>query len=317
MFNRQSDVGVGKKKLTPRVKSRLIFYWAMLALPLICNMFMYVVVNLNSFLMAFQKYSVGTNGYKIVFAGMDNFKVALKFFKDCDYMIENSLIVYVANTLVGMTFALVFSFYVYKKYSGSGFFRTILFMPQIISAMVFSLLFKYFITDVYTWIVLKLTGEKVLGLLDGSLDVKFVTLLVYHVWIGFGVRTLMFSNAMSGVDESVVESAQLDGANTVQEFVHITLPMIYPTIVSFFILGLATLFTEQMHLFGMYGQNAKDVGTIGYYLYTQTLTADVMAQNGYYSYGQLSAVGLILTAIVIPLVLGTKRLMQKFGPSVD
>jgi ABC-type sugar transport system permease subunit len=127
----------------------------------------------------------------------------------------------------------------------------------------------------------------------------------------------MFSNGMSGIDESIVESAQLDGANTVEEFIYITLPMIYPTIVSFFILGLATLFTEQMHLFGMYGAHAKEVGTLGYYLYTQTLTADVIAQGGYYSYGQLSAVGLILTAIVIPLVLSTKRLMQKLGPSVD
>jgi ABC-type sugar transport system permease subunit len=280
-------------------------------------MFMYVAVNLNSFLMAFQEYGIGTNGYQIAFAGWDNFKVAIQFLKDCGYMIENSLIVYVTNTLVGMTFALVFSFYIYKKYSGSGFFRTILFMPQIISSMVFSLLFKYFITDVYTWAVFQLTGEKVLGLLDGSIDVKFITLLVYHVWIGFGVRTLMFSNGMSGIDESIVESAQLDGANTVEEFIYITLPMIYPTIVSFFILGLATLFTEQMHLFGMYGAHAKEVGTLGYYLYTQTLTADVIAQGGYYSYGQLSAVGLILTAIVIPLVLGTKRLMQKLGPSVD
>ena len=104
MFKRQVVEGVGKKKLAPRVKSRLIFYWAMLALPLICNIFMYVAVNLNSLLMAFQEYSIGINGYKISFAGWDNFKVAFQFFKDCGYMIKNSLIVYVVNTFVNSSF---------------------------------------------------------------------------------------------------------------------------------------------------------------------------------------------------------------------
>lgn len=318
MENReQCATGGKKKKLSPRVRSRLIFYWAMLALPLICNLFMYVAVNMNSFIKAFQEYKIGAKGYEISFAGWANFDVAIQFFKDTGYMLKNSLIVWVVNTLVGMTLALVFSFYIYKKYPASGLFKTILFMPQIISAMVFSLLFKYCITDVYTYFVELITGETVLGLLDGDVQTKFNTILVYHVWIGFGVRVLMFSNGMSGIDESVVEAAQLDGASTVQEFIHITLPMIYPTIVSFFMIGLAAIFTEQMHLFGMYGAQAKEVGTIGYYLYTQTLTASEIAQNGYYSYGQLSAVALILTAVTIPVVLGTKKLMYKFGPSVD
>lgn len=313
----QSVTGVRKKRLTPRIRSRLIFYWAMLALPLICNLFMYVAVNLNSFIKAFQTYSVGKSGYDVTFAGWDNFRVAIQFFKDTGYMLKNSVIVWVVNTLVGMTLALVFSFYIYKKYPLAGLFKTFLFMPQIISAMVLSLLFKYFITDVYSYFASMMTGEEVLGLLDGELTTKFNTILIYHVWIGFGVRVLMFSNGMSGIDESIVEAAQLDGANTVQEFVHITLPMIYPTIVSFFMIGLASLFTEQMHLFGMYGIGAKDIGTLGYYLYTQTLTASEVAQGGYYSYGELSAVALILTAVTIPLVLGSKKLMYKFGPSVE
>lgn len=306
-----------KKRLAPRIRSRLIFYWAMLALPLVCNLFMYVAVNLNSFIKAFQTYEVGKSGYVVSFARLENFKVAIQFFKDTGYMLKNSLIVWAADALVGMTLALVFSFYIYKKYPLAGLFKTVLFMPQIISAMVFSLLFKYFITDVYSYFAGMIKGEEVLGLLDGALDTKFNTILIYHVCIGFGVRVLMFSNGMSGIDESIVEAAQLDGASNVQEFIRITLPMIYPTIVSFFMIGLASLFTEQMHLFGMYGIEAKDIGTLGYYLYTQTLTASEVAQGGYYSYGELSAVALILTSVTIPLVLGTKKLMYKCGPSVD
>ena len=316
MKGKQNMSGV-KKKLNPRTKSRLIFYIAMLALPLACNVLMYVGVNINSFVKAFQKYKIGTVGYEIYFAGLDNFKVAFQFLKSADYMIVNSLIVWIVSTAVGMTLALVFSFYIYKKYLGSGLFKTLLFMPQIISAMVLSLLFKYFITDVYVYFAEKITGMQVTGLLDGDIQTKFNTILVYHVWISFGVMVLMFSNGMSGIDDAIVEAASLDGANSVQEFIHITLPLIYPTIISFFMIGLAGIFNEQMHLFGMYGISAKEIGTLGYYIYTQTLTAGEIATGGYYSYGQLSAVGLVLTAIAIPLVLGSKKLMYKLGPSVD
>ena len=306
-----------KKRLTPRVKSRLIFYWAMLALPLICNVLMYVVVNLNAILKAFQRYDYGITGYEVSFAYFDNFRVALQFLKDTDYMITNSIIVWLISTGVGMSLSLVFSFHIYKKYVMSGFFKTMLFLPQIISAMVLSLLFKYCVTGVYSYFAELITGEYKLGLLDGDLDTQFNTILIYHVWISFGVRVLMFSNGMSGIDESIVEAAELDGAGTVQEFVHITLPMIYPTIVSFFIISLISIFTEQMHLFGMYGIGAKEIGTLGYYLYVQTLSGSEVASAGYYSYSELSAVGLILTAIAIPLILGSKKLMYKLGPSVD
>ena len=306
-----------RKRLTPRVKSRLIFYWAMLALPLVCNVLMYVVVNMNAILKAFQKYEIGVSGYETSFAYLDNFRVALQFLKDADYMITNSIIVWLVSTAVGMTLSLVFSFHIYKKYLMSGFFKTMLFLPQIISAMVLSLLFKYCVTGVYSHFAEKITGEFTVGLLDGDLDTKFNTILIYHVWISFGVRVLMFSNGMSGIDEAIVEAAELDGAGTVQEFIHITLPMIYPTIVSFFIISLTSIFTEQMHLFGMYGISAKEIGTLGYYLYIQTLSASEIATGGYYSYGQLSAVGLILTAIAIPLILGSKKLMYKFGPSIN
>ena len=129
-----------KKRLTPRVKSRLIFYWAMLALPLICNVLMYVVVNLNAILKAFQRYDYGVTGYEVSFAYLDNFRVALEFLKDTDYMITNSIIVWLISTGVGMSLSLVFSFHIYKKYLMSGFFKTMLFLPQIISAMVLSLL---------------------------------------------------------------------------------------------------------------------------------------------------------------------------------
>jgi ABC-type sugar transport system permease subunit len=313
----KSEQSAGRRKMSPRTKSRLIFYSAMMALPLICNLLMYVAVNVNGIVKAFQIYEYGENGYEKSFAYLDNFRVAIQFLKDTDYMIVNSLIVWVVGLLVGMTLSLTFSFYIYKRYAMSAFFKVMLFIPSIVSGMVLSLLFKYFVTGVYTHFAEMITGGNVIGLLDRDPDTKFNTILIYHIWISFGTRVLMFSNGMSGIDDSIVEAAELDGVSRIQEFFYITLPMIYPTFVTFFVMSLTGIFTNGFHLFGMFGINAKEIGTLGYYLYIQTLSAKEVAPADYYSYGQISAVGLILTAIVIPLVLGMKKLMYKVGPSFD
>ncbi len=309
---------VKKRKLNERTRKRLIFYVLMIAIPMAQTAFFYLGVNLNSFIMAFQEYSIvpGQLGYDITFAGLTNFKAAFDFFGEIGYMIKNSLVLFLLNTFAGMPLALMFSFYIYKKKPMSGFFKTILFMPQIISGLIFSLLFKYVMTDVYMYIAQGITGDaSIIGPLDSSPSSKFNTLLIYSLIMSFGVNIILFSGSMSGIDESIVESAHLEGTSAVQEFMFITLPMIYPTIVSFLIIGMGQICTNQMFLFGMYGNNAKEIGTLGYYLYLQATTAGVIHKPGYYSYGELAAVSIILSLILVPTILGVKRLLNKFGPS--
>jgi ABC-type sugar transport system permease subunit len=317
--NAKKGVNIKKRNISVRLRSRIIFYSLMMALPLLQWLVFYVGLNANTFVMAFEKWSFKTDGglgYNVVFAGLDNFKVAFQFFCDTAYMLKNSLIVAFCNTLIGLTFALVFSFYIYKKFMLSGTFKTFLFMPQIISGLIFSLLFKYIANDVFVAVF----GEGqsgFMGLLDRDSETKFNVILIYHVFLSFGVRVLLFSGAMSGIDESLVESAKLDGANLVQEFVYITLPLIYPTIVSLVVIGLSSVVTDQMHLFSMFGNDAKEIGTLGYYLYLLSQQGSEVSQHGYYSYAELSAISIVCTVVMVPIILGTKRLMKTFGPAVD
>ena len=310
-----------KKQLYTRTRARIIFYTLMMALPIAQIAICYVAVNANMFIAAFQKYEYSTTsiGFDISFS-TDNFRVAWNTFMGSGDMIKRSFSLFLVNMFVGFPLALIFSFYIYKGYAFSGFFKVFLFLPQIISGLIFALLFKYVANPVYIQLVKEATGAtKVLGLLTPeNPDAELTTLIIYNVWVSFGVKTLLFSGSMSGIDQSIVESAQLDGVNLVQEFIHITLPLIYGTVVQFLLIQVVAVFTDGMHILSFYSQRGTHVATLGYFLFVQAQNTDyVIGEKINYTIGQLSAFGIILTAIVLPMTLVIRKLLNKFGPSVD
>lgn len=303
-------------KKNNRNRQRLLFCILMLIWPILQITICYVMVNANSFILAFQEYSLaaGNLGYTIKFAGLANFKEAWEILTNCGYMILNSWNLFVARTFIGITLALFFSFYIYKKWFFSGLFKVVLFMPQIISGLIFSLLFKYLVTDVYQSMMSNIVGEQVLGLLDDT-NTRMATIIIYNIWIGFGTNVLLFSGSMGNIDVSAVEASHIDGANLLQEFIFVTLPMIFSTLTQFLIVGITAIFIDQMSLISLYGMNANEVASLGYYMYKLTYSGNYIADGQDYSYSVVSALGLILTAIVMPVVLTVKKLLTKYGPS--
>ncbi len=65
------------------------------------------------------------------------------------------------------------------------------------------------------------------------MNTERATIMFYSIYVSFGPRVLVYSSAMSGISESIIESAELDGVNTWQELVHIVLPSIWSTFVTF------------------------------------------------------------------------------------
>ena len=131
--------------------------------------------------------------------------------------------------------------------------------------------------------------------------------------MSFGVSVLMYTGAMTAIPSSVFEAAQLDGINPLKEFVLIVLPQIIPTVSVFIVTGLASVFTNQLHLYSFYYNGApSEVQTIGYYLYKNIQTAKTYAEYPY-----TAALGLIITFIVAPLVLLMRWGLKKIDPMED
>jgi ABC-type sugar transport system permease subunit len=194
-------------------------------------------------------------------------------------------------------------------------FKLALFMPQIVSNIVMCLMFRYMTSNVYSGLVNLFTGETVTGLLNNT-ETAFTTLIVFQVWVGFGTNVLLFSGAMSGINESVLEAGKIDGASPFKEFTNIVFPLTFPTLTVFITLMLANLFTNQLSLFSFYGsENAEtEFWTMGYYLYHETIKA---RSGGGANYPYISALGLLITLFIAPITFGIDTLLKKYGPSVD
>lgn len=300
-----------KKPLTGRQKD-LIFYCLMMIWPVAQFCVFYIGVNFNSILLSFQDIDIvnGTTTWtfeKIIQAFQD-----MTSSKNLLLTAQNSLLVYFLSLIIGTPLGLFFSYYIYKKMPGSGAFRVLLFMPSIVSGIVMVAMFQFFVEQAVPQLWSDLFGIKIKGLIENP-DTRFGTILFFCIWSGFGTSVLMYSNAMSGISQEVVESAHLDGATGFREFIHITFPMIFPTLSTFLITGVAGIFTNQFALYSFYGGGApNDIQTYGYYMYMKTKNATSEAE-----YPILSAMGLWMTIVAVPLTLLVKWALEKFGPSED
>ena len=290
-----------------------VFYVSMVALPVLHFVLFYVYVNFNSFLMAFQGYDYETATY--VFNQFANFKEVFGYFKTTTYMtyaFKNSLILFAFHILIGTTLSLSFSWYIFKNNFGSTFFRVVLYLPSIISSVSLVTMYKAFMDSAIVQIYNTLFNPEIpIGGIVTNGKTDFFAVLFYTMFASFGASTLMYTGTMSGISDSVIEAAQIDGITPFKEFTKIVIPMIWPTLTTFIISSCALIFMDQMNLFTFFKDGAAgDLYTVGYYLYRQIRmdTANPAA------YPALSAMGMMLTLITIPFVFAVRWFMNRINP---
>lgn len=181
-------------------------------------------------------------------------------------------------------------------------------MPTIVSSVVMVLLFKYFAESAVPSFVQEVFNIKISGLLADA-KTSFGAIVFYNLLCGFGSNILLYTGAMSSIPDSVIEGAQIDGVNSIQELLFVVFPMIYSTIITLFIANIAVIFTNQLNIYTLFGYSSEARNyTLGYFLFRGTTEA-VKSEYPYYS-----AIGVLLTAVMGPLVILIRKLLLKFDP---
>ena len=309
----------GKIKLIDN-KRKALFSLLLLAVPILHFLVFYLYINLNSFSLAFKKYRIIDGvGLTSSFAKFENFKDAFNLIFSTSGLnrIKNSLILESVNLFLVTPLTLIFAFYIYKKSFMGGFFKVMLFMPYILSEIIMATIYKYLANDIIPFISLEWFGKKIPQLLQTP-GTQMIFLIIFNIIMWFGINSLIYSSAMEDVNVSMSEAAQLDGANPIQEFIYVTIPTIFPTIVTLFIVALAAVFTDQFRMFSLFYYKANNLDNLGFYLYMQASRADLLpTADADLTYCGLSAMGLLLSFVVIPVTLITRHCLNKYGPRAD
>ncbi len=291
-------------------------YALLMAFPVLHFCVFYVYVNANSIAMAFQNVDPVTGEITLTFA---NFAEQFKFLTTGPAlnMLRVSLLGYVIHLVVGLTTGLMFAYYVYKKRTMSSMFRVLMFLPSIIPAIVLVTIYRYFADNAFPEIIAGLFNltETPQGLFSNN-ETRLAVIIFYDIFVSFGTSVLVYTNKMDSIEPSLIEAAKIDGATQFQEFWHIVLPMTFSTISVFLVTGVASIFMNQMFLFSFYGwAPPADLDTFGYYFFRKT--SEATTYNDKQSLCSLSALGLIFSAIAIPLTFGVRYLLHRYGPKED
>lgn len=225
------------EKVLARKKRRTNAYrkWGYLFLiPFMATYFIFQFIPLvstiyNSF---FENYRAGLTQVGPSFVGLENYK-ALFASGDLWIYLENTVIMwimgFVPQILVSLLLGAWFS-NTRLRLKGARFFKTVIYLPNLIMASAFSMLFFTMFSD-YGPINDLLLRMGILSerfaFLDNMWSVRtLIAFMNFIMW--FGNTTILLMAGMMGIDGALYEAAEVDGATSGQVFTKITLPLLKP-----------------------------------------------------------------------------------------
>jgi len=229
------------------------------------------------------------------FAGFKNY---IRIFSDKVFLrsIKNNIVWALAASCIQVPMALLMALILSRKPKGWKLFRTIYFLPQVISGIALAMLWSAMYNSEFGMLngLLKLVG---LGNYTrnwlGDPKTALICVLVYGLfYIGYYMVIMMAG--ITDIDETYYEASRVDGANAIQTAIYITVPLIRYSIVTCVTLaavfGLRTF--EQVYLLTN-GGPANRTSLVVLYLYNQ------MKNNNYGGANASSAVLIVVGACVI------------------
>lgn len=296
-------------------KDRYIFIICMLVVPIVFFCVFNLGVKLNSVLLSLKEYVVkaGRGTYEfLAFSSLGkNFGDAINnLFHDQEviWAFKNSVIFYLVGLLFTMPLSIFITYIIYKKIPGSKFFTIMAYLPQMLSTIIMTLMFKNLIEQVLPYILNK---PELSVFKDYT---KLGVLIYYNSWVNLGANVILYLGAMTRIPEDLIEVGQLEGISLWKEFQLITFPLIFPTITVFIVAGVAGLFTNQNNLYNFYDANApKDISNLGYYMFVRVIGDNAQPRD----YPYASAFGVLFTLVAAPITLLVKYLLEKFGPGAE
>jgi ABC-type sugar transport system permease subunit len=269
-----------------------VFVYLLIALPLIEFFSIYVYTNIDSFFLAFKR-----NGE---FAGWVNFEILLSEIRapgsTLSIAIRNTFIYYGAGCVL-FVWSIILSYFFYKQIFAYKFFRFVLYMPAIISPVVFVTLFKNLtsVNGAIDMIISYFNPDFVMPSLLARSDTATWTMVVYVLWMRWTKNMLYLGGSLARIPLEVLESARLDGVGPWGELTKILVPLLMPTLSTLFLLDIIGILSSSGPVL-LFTKGKYQTTTINYWMFT------LVYATGENAYAKASAAGVCMTLIMMPII---------------
>ncbi len=171
----------------------------------------------------------------IEFCGLQNYIRIFTEDKEFWQSIGNTFFYSIVSVVGTVVISLLASVFLNNIKHGGKAIRIILFIPYVCSVVAISTMWKWLFDYNYGVLndVVEFIGMERINWL-GEASTAMPIMILMSIWSGLGYNMILYSASLNAVSRSYYEAAELDGANGIQKFFKITLPMISPT--TFFVM---------------------------------------------------------------------------------
>ncbi len=294
---------VPKRRGMTRLQRRTVAFYLFVSPWLIGFVLLGAIPLILGFLTSLTNYD-GLNFFNLKFVALSNYQRAFQD-PDVKFSFGRTVVWLLANLPLWMFLSFMLALILNQGIKGRGVFRTLYYLPSIVPGA----------AAITAW---KIILDKNNGLLNGLIsiwkpgtaigwlsDYSMEGMTAIAVWTGLGSGMVIFLAGLQGIPDELVEAARIDGANSLQVFLNITIPLMTPVIFFQLVMGLIGAFA-QLNLplllvkVGLTGQGAVPSRQI--YLYMIHAYYQIFTSRRY-GYGTallwiLCIVVMLLTAVV-------------------
>ncbi len=262
--------------------------------------------------MAFTDYNYLDGMFGSRFVGLENIRF---FFSSGTGLglksVRNTLIInfwgLIIGTIVPITIAICFNDVTHKLYKKVA--QSVMFFPYFLSwVVVGAIIYAFFSTStgiVNQW--LAGVGQDTVRWYSEPKYWKPI-IIVADVWKWCGYNSIIYMAALAGFDPSLYEAARVDGANRFKQILHITLPLLKPTIVILTLMAIGRIFFGDFGMiYGIVGNNAllyEEVAVIDTYVYSAMRTL---------GFSYTTAIGLMQSVMGLILITISNHFAKKIN----
>ena len=282
------------KKMSVAKKREMVWAWAFI-LPTILGL---VILNfypvINTVYQSFCK--TGDFGRGNTFVGLDNYKAVVTS-SETWQSLWNTIKYAIIEVPLGVIIAMHLAVLMQNKIKGKTFFRTIFFLPMVCAPAAVAMVWKWLYNQQFG-LLNNIFHTDIAWISDPK--IAWISIGIIGVWSIIGYNMVLFIGGLQEIPTDYYEAARIDGATGIQQFFHITVPLLSPTtffIVQTRIIGALTIFDLMFMVMDKTNMALNKTQSIVYLFYTYAFT------NSNKGYGATLVMILVVFIMIITFIL--------------